>query len=828
MIVAQDDSAKRAALAGIALFVVGENDFKGRAGRTQPAQLLKHRWIGQRDSAQQTAPRQDHRQPVSDSCEFAGEYVYRFGDADQVVDAATGRLSRGARCGFQQHVGIGVRCKKLPVRIAAGPAVRASPVTASEIEMNAAPMRGQFRSDLGTSANRDSGFGHDAHILCVDHYSRTKDRETPVVTTQDHLNSKTPYGATVAHGGVLFRTWAPNAQHVFVLTGASLTAAQHPGFTPSPNEQMFRMHNNTWGAFVSGLADGAAYRYWIVGTGTTGLKRDPRATELGTDPAYPNCDCIVRSRPFPWHDAGFNAPPFRDLLLYQLHIGVFFAVDAAGNDKRRGVAKFLDLLDRVEYLRELGVNAIQLMPIQEFPSETSRGYNGLDLFSPEMDYQVSDPGELTRYLGKANRFLTQRGLAPLALADLEPGPNQLKCVIDIFHLQGIAVLFDLVFNHAGPGFNEQSMWFFDRQPFGNDNRSLYFTDHEWVGGRVFAYWNQDVRQFLIDNATQCLVDYHIDGIRYDEVSVIDDNGGGRFCQDLTSTAAFIRPRAIAIAEYWQPDRAAAVRPIPSGLGFDAAWGDRLRDGIRGAIRQMAGGANAFVNLQTLAESFGTPAGFDAAWRVVNCVENHDIVYEDREPRIVRLAHNTETRSWFARSRARLAMGLLLVGRGLPMIFMGQEFLEDKPWSDDVKFHSSLFIFWDGLKSDRAMKDHLQFCRDWIWMRRLQPAMRSEFLRVFAQDSIDRVLGVHRWIEGEGRDVIFIANLQESNRFNYRMGFPGAGRWREIFNSEYYDNFPNTGVAGNRGEITAGSVPWQGMPASAEITIPANAFLLFSR
>jgi hypothetical protein len=113
------------------------------------------------------------------------------------VDAATGRLSRGARCGFQQHVGIGVRCKKLPVRIAAGPAVRASPVTASEIEMNAAPMRGQFRSDLGTSANRDSGFGHDAHILCVDHYSRTKDRETPVVTTQDHLNSKTPYGATV-------------------------------------------------------------------------------------------------------------------------------------------------------------------------------------------------------------------------------------------------------------------------------------------------------------------------------------------------------------------------------------------------------------------------------------------------------------------------------------------------------------------------------------------------------------------------------------------------------------------------------------------------------
>ena len=626
----------------------------------------------------------------------------------------------------------------------------------------------------------------------------------------------------------MFRSWAPNAQQMFVLTGAALAAAEQPGFSPTPNEQMFPMPNNTWGAFVPGMGEGAAYRYWVIGAGSSGFKRDPRARELGTFPAYPNCNCIVRSAPFPWHDAGFNTPPFRDLILYQLHVGVFFGLDAAGNDKRRGVAKFVDLLDRVEYLQDLGVNAIQLMPIQEFPSETSRGYNGLDLFSPEMDYHVSDSAELTRYLIKANRFLAQRGLAPIALADLQPGPNQLKCVIDIFHLHGMAVLFDLVLNHAGPGFNDQSMWFFDRQAFGDDNRSLYFTDHQLVGGRMFAFWNQDVRQFLIDNASMCLEEYHIDGIRYDEVSEIERSGGGRFCQDLTSTTAFVRPRSIAIAEYWQSDRAAAVRPVPSGLGFDAAWGDRLRDGVRGAIGQMAGGASAFVNLGTLAESFDTPGGFNDSWRVVNFVENHDIVYDARQSRIARLADSSNTRSWFARSRARVATGLLLVSRGLPMIFMGQEFLEDKPWHDDVKFHSHLFIYWDGLKSDRAMQDHLRFCRDWIWMRRLQPALRSESLRVFAQNSIDRVFAVHRWIEGEGRDLVFIANLQEFTRFNYRMGFPGEGRWREIFNSEYYDNFPNNGVAGNQGEVRATGGAWQGMPASAEVTIPANAFVLFSR
>jgi 1,4-alpha-glucan branching enzyme len=170
----------------------------------------------------------------------------------------------------------------------------------------------------------------------------------------------------------------------------------------------------------------------------------------------------------------------------------------------------------------------------------------------------------------------------------------------------------------------------------------------------------------------------------------------------------------------------------------------------------------------------------------------------------------------------------MIARGAPMLFMGQEILEDKPWSDDVKFHTNLFIHWDGLKSDRAMQDYLRFCRDWIWMRRLQPAMRSESLRVTAAHDLDRVLGVHRWIEGEGRDLLFVANMQEFNRFSYRIGFPGGGAWREIFNSDVYDRFPIPNATGNRGSVFAENIPWKGMPASREVTIPANGFLLFSR
>src|SRR5437763_6748638 len=244
-------------------------------------------------------------------------------------------------------------------------------------------------------------------------------------TSRAGIDRATPMGATLSQGGVAFRVWAPGAQQMFVLTGAALQAGTRPGFQPASTETMFQLGDGSWGAFVGELGDGAPYRFWVVGAGSTGLKRDPRARELSVVPAYPECDCLVRNpASYPWHDAGFHPPGFSDLILYQLHIGAYYAIDAQGRDKRRSVGKFLDLLDRVDYLRDLGINGVQLLPIQEFSSETSRGYNGLDLYSPEMDYHVTDEGELGRYLQKANALLARQGQSLLTLDQLRPGPNQ--------------------------------------------------------------------------------------------------------------------------------------------------------------------------------------------------------------------------------------------------------------------------------------------------------------------------------------------------------------------------------------------------------------------
>lgn len=168
--------------------------------------------------------------------------------------------------------------------------------------------------------------------------------------------------------------------------------------------------------------------------------------------------------------------------------------------------------------------------------------------------------------------------------------------------------------------------------------------------------------------------------------------------------------------------------------------------------------------------------------------------------------------------------------GIPMLFMGQEFLEDKYWSDNPDYYPATLIWWDGLASDKAMQDHVRFTRELIGVRRSQPALRGNAINVFHVHDDNRVIAFHRWLEGSGRDVVVVATFSESTWWNYRLGFPGAGRWFEVFNSDVYDNWVNPLVAGNGngGGIEASAEGMHGLPASAEIVIPANSLVIFAR
>jgi 1,4-alpha-glucan branching enzyme len=620
------------------------------------------------------------------------------------------------------------------------------------------------------------------------------------------------------HSGATFRCWAPRAKKVAVRGEFNNWGATDDG--------LLHQDGAYWSGFVPGARDGQQYKFYVVGDGSEGYKRDPYARELTRDPAYPFCNCILQDpRLWTWRDGGYHPPGFNDLIIYQLHVGVY-----NGPNRTTRVAKFLDVLGKLDYLVTLGINAVLLLPIVEVANGRSLGYEGFDIYSPEMDYGAAAGAELQAYLGFVNGLRGRSGLPTLSEAELELPGDQLKAFVEICHLNGLAVLLDVVYNHAGGQMKGQSesIWMFDRPVWTNDNDSLYFTPQDHAGP-VWAIWKKEVRQYLIDNAVFFLQEYHVDGFRFDQASVIvqsSANDGWRFCQDLTSSIRYIKPSAINIAEYWSVDPYVVRFREHGGAGFDACWHDGLRHSLRDAVSAASGGGQAQINLAAVASNLWAP-NFLNAWRAVQYVESHDEVYRDRGQRVPKLADGSNGRSWYARSRSRVVNSILMLAPGIPMVFMGQSFLEDKQWADDPGYYPGLLLWWDGLDygKDPHMGRFHRFMEELIRLRRGEPALRSETLSVLHVREDTRVLAFHRWLPDVGRDVVVVASLNDNTFSSYDLPWPGSGGWREVFNSDAYDDYP---ANGNGGGITADATPREGQPATARILIPSNSVLPFTR
>jgi 1,4-alpha-glucan branching enzyme len=335
--------------------------------------------------------------------------------------------------------------------------------------------------------------------------------------SQQNIAAITPTGARLVPGGATFKVWAPRATAVY-LEGcfAGVSYDQQ-----TPDRLLSKDTRGYWTGFQAGAADGDPYRFWVTGTGASGNKRDPYAAELGPAGAFPDCFGTLRpTGSYPWHDAGFRTPDFSDIVIYQAHIGTY-AIATPGVS-----ANFLDVAGKAPYLAALGINMLQPLPMDEQEANPGMGYGGADLFSPDFPY-VAGAAALPGYLSTVNGLFTAKGLAPLELADIASAPAQLKVLVDLCHVYGIAVAFDVVYNHAG-GFDvngvldDNCLYYFDRVPDVDDNNdSLYFTNQDrGTGGLAFAMWNQDVCRLLQDNAQYYIDEFHADGLRYDEISIL--------------------------------------------------------------------------------------------------------------------------------------------------------------------------------------------------------------------------------------------------------------------------------------------------------------------
>jgi 1,4-alpha-glucan branching enzyme len=365
-----------------------------------------------------------------------------------------------------------------------------------------------------------------------------------LMVSQNHISAATSIGANlVSGGGVTFRTWAPLASAVYI----NGTFTDPKWSTQTSETLMAKDANGYWTGYASDAKEGDKYHFWVVGPGSS--KRDPYARELVGDGTFPNCTCFIRAADaYPWHDASFVTPDFSNMVVYQLHIGTYAIT------KANTASTFLDIIGKIPYLVSLGINVLQPLPVDEVETDPSMGYDGADIFSPDFPYVVTDATALSQYLTTINNLLAAKSLAPLTVGHIKSGYGQLKALVDLSHVYGIAIAFDVVYNHAGGfsvnnAFDDNCVYYFDRAiNRGNPNDSLFFTEKDFgTGGLSYALWKNDVSQFLINNALYYIEEFHVDGFRYDEISgllTMNLESGWDFCRNLTDTWRFVKPRLL--------------------------------------------------------------------------------------------------------------------------------------------------------------------------------------------------------------------------------------------------------------------------------------------
>jgi 1,4-alpha-glucan branching enzyme len=583
----------------------------------------------------------------------------------------------------------------------------------------------------------------------------------------------------IPHGkGVGFRVWAPHAQGVSVIGSFNgWDSGKHP---------LQAEENGYWYADVADAHAGDQYKFLLT-TAEGALKRiDPYAREVTSSVG----NAIVHDTGFDWRGDDFRLAPWNELVIYELHVGTF-------NDQEDVInpGKFSSVAARLEHLKKLGVNAIQIMPVSEFAGERSWGYNPAHIFSVELAYG---------------------------------GPLAFKRFIKRAHEHGIAVLLDVVYNHLGP--SDLDLWQFDGWSENNLGGIYFFNDaraHTPWGDTRPDYGRDEVREFIRDNVFMWLEEYHIDGIRFDCTQFIrtldgsndhDLPEGWSLLQWINDQIARKFPGRITIAEDLQNNKWLTKDVGAGGAGFGAQWDANFVHPIRQAV---IAPQDEQRSLDAIRDAICYRYNDDSFDRVIYS-ESHDEVANGKE-RVPQEISPDDPKGWYARKRSTLAVAMVFTAPGIPMIFQGQEFLEGGWFRDTVpvdwdqrdEFHGIVRLYRDLI---RLRLNHGGFTR----------GLCGQFTQVYHMHDERKVIAFHRWDKGgPADDVVVVANFFHEPQDGYVIGFPAAGTWKLRFNSDwqgYSDDFrshPSTDAVAEPGEI-------DGFPCHATLSIGPYSVLIFSQ
>jgi len=572
----------------------------------------------------------------------------------------------------------------------------------------------------------------------------------------------TPY-AGVGGTGVTFRTWAPNASSVAV---AGSFNGWNTGSLPLTSEG-----GGVWSRDVPAASAGQPYKFVINGNL---WRRDPYSKEI--EGSGTRNSIIHNASSFGWGTNTFVMRPPNELVIYEMHIGAFY--DPVPLDGQPG--KFTNATQKLDHLVDLGINAIELMPISEFPTATSWGYN--------LSY-------------------------PFAIESTYGTPDQLKAFVKACHERGIAVLMDVVHNHWGDDSNDWSLWQYDGWSTGGYGGIYFYSEPNlcctWWGPRP-DYSRQEVRDYILNNFRMWTQDYRIDGFRWDapQFMLFTDNTQAIPVPDASNAINYV----IATLSNEFANTFHIAEDIKGVVGFNSHWDMSYQGTMQGI---MSAGEDNDRNMSVLAGAINGDAQ-----RIIY-TESHDTTgdlntWAVRFPKAV---NGSDAEGYYARKRTQLASLFTLTAPGTPMIWMGQEMLETNLFSD------ARSLDWS---RTNTFSYFTQFYRDLIHLRRNIEG-RSGGLAgsgtglVFLDQSL-KTIGYRRYDPAQpDQDVVVIANLRNGVRENYTVPLPSAGTWYIHLNTDaitYGPDYDNVG--------TVSSVIAAGTPPTATINLGRYSALVLSR
>jgi len=447
---------------------------------------------------------------------------------------------------------------------------------------------------------------------------------------------------------------------------------------------------------------------------------DPYARYVEEDPGDRPRKAIVKPKqdPYGWQHDQWQRPRFQDLLIYEMHI--------ADSTPQRD---FREAVERLGYVSDLGINAIELMPVFGIHENKGWGYTPTFLFAPNEDYGP---------------------------------PDELRWLIDEAHGKGLAVVLDMVLAHTGQKHPFNQMYPYDQSPWygstpgGGNEYGLPQLDYSKPATRAFV---KDVLEYW-------LKEYHVDGFRFDYVKSIGVTADGYGVPTLTWAARQARPDAYLIGEHLPEDPGLMLM-----AEMDGAWHVRFSYALKALLCQRGIGGYTWDDFEGAVRTLdpGHEGYGDRPTCMVNYLESHD------EERVILEVKQAGFDEDMARRKSALGATVLFTVVGEPMLYHGQTMGQDTPKNMDHNF-----IDWAdlGTPGGSGLHDHYKGLAQ---LRRERDALRTTNIAIDAVMPDRKSVVYHRWNDA-GDEVVVIANFSPDDH-RLPVPMPSEGNWREFFSGE---------------------------------------------